>query len=65
MRHDVRNAQHEAIRKLCEAVNALEWYVELARDASEELTDEEATNANKLDILKETIEDVLEEVIGD
>lgn len=65
MRHDVRDAQHEAIRKLYEAVNALEWYVELARDASDELTDEEATNANRLDILKETIEDVLDEVIGD
>ena len=65
MRYEVRNAQHEAIKKLYEAVNALEWYVELAHDASEELTDEEAIEANKLDILKETIEDVLDEVIGD
>ena len=65
MRYEVRDAQHEAISKLYEAVNALEWYVEVARDASEELTDEEATEANKLDILKETIEDILNEVIGD
>ena len=65
MRHEVRNAQHEAIRKLYEAVNALEWYAELAGDVIEDLTDEEAAEANKLEILKETIEDVLDEVIGD
>ena len=65
MRYEVRDAQREAIRKLYEAVNALEWYVEVAGDVIEELTDEEATEANKLEILKETIEDVLDEVIGD